>query len=216
MREKGRLRRLGPAEVSTAQGLPSSAYSPEARGRSERMLGTLQDRPAKDLALAGSHTGIAAANDFILEVYLPRHNARFVTPAVEENAFVAVGSALLAETLSIGEKRVMARPRQYGCVWQSSAAPAHQYSASPLRQGAGQGREYPNGTLAVFKGPRRIVDYSAQGGGANRDPDHPQGDAVLAIVKAWPGNPSACYAFAARAILDRGCARRGRVEARRD
>ncbi len=44
----------------------------------------------------------------------------------------------------------MARPRQYGCVWQSPAAHAHQYSASPLRQGAGQG-------------PRRIVDYSAQG-----------------------------------------------------
>jgi hypothetical protein len=76
---------------------------------------------------------------------------------------VAVGSALLAETLSIGEKRVMGRPRQYGCVWQSSAALAHQYRASPLRQGAGQGREYPNGTLAGFKGPRRIVDYSAHG-----------------------------------------------------
>jgi transposase len=40
--------------VSTAQGLPSSSYSPEARGRSERKLGTLQDRTAKDLALAGS------------------------------------------------------------------------------------------------------------------------------------------------------------------
>jgi hypothetical protein len=41
-------------EVSTAHGLPSSAYSPEARGRSGRKLGTLQDRTAKDLALAGS------------------------------------------------------------------------------------------------------------------------------------------------------------------
>ena len=76
---------------------------------------------------------------------------------------MAVGSAFLAETLSIEEERVMARPRQYGCVWQSPAAPAHQSSASPLRQGAGQGREYPNGTLAVFHSPRRIVDYSAQG-----------------------------------------------------
>ena len=37
---------------------------------------------------------------------------------------MAVGSTLLAETLSIEEERVMARPRQYGCVWQSPAAPA--------------------------------------------------------------------------------------------
>ena len=35
---------------------------------------------------------------------------------------MAVGLALLAETLSIEEERVMARPRQYGCVWQSPAA----------------------------------------------------------------------------------------------
>ena len=109
----------------------------------------------------------------------------------------------------------MARPRQYGCVWQSSAAPAHQSSASPLRQGAGQGREYPNGTLAVFKGPRRIVDSSAQG--VELTENHPQGDAVLAIVKAWPGNTPARATPSPRGpSFDRGCARRGRVEARRD
>ena len=53
-----------------------AAYSPAARGRSERMFATLQDRLPKELALAG------IANRFIAEHYLPRHNARFaVTPA---------------------------------------------------------------------------------------------------------------------------------------
>src|SRR5690348_4656667 len=50
-----------------------AAYSPEARGRSERMFGTLQDRLAKELKLAGM-ADIKAANRFISEVYLPDHN----------------------------------------------------------------------------------------------------------------------------------------------
>src|ERR1700681_1651322 len=49
------------------------AYSPEARGRSERMFGTLQDRLIKALAKAGIRA-IAAANACIRDVYLPAHN----------------------------------------------------------------------------------------------------------------------------------------------
>jgi hypothetical protein len=56
-----------------------AAYSPEARGRSERMFGTLQDRLAKELRLAGI-TDIEAANRLIRDVYLPAHNARFARP----------------------------------------------------------------------------------------------------------------------------------------
>src|SRR5204862_5625378 len=65
------------------------AYSPEARGRSERVFGTLQDRLAKELKLAGIND-IASANRFIREIYLPGHNARFSRPpALPESAFVA-------------------------------------------------------------------------------------------------------------------------------
>src|ERR1700675_1665333 len=51
-----------------------AAYSPEARGRSERMFGTLQDRLVKELAHAGIRD-VATANTWIREVYLPQHNA---------------------------------------------------------------------------------------------------------------------------------------------
>ena len=65
------------------------AYSPEARGRSERAFGTLQDRLPKELALAGITT-VEAANRFLREVYLPEHNTRFaVAPEHSETAFVA-------------------------------------------------------------------------------------------------------------------------------
>ena len=46
------------------------AYSPQARGRSERAFGTLQDRLPKEMRLAGITT-VEAANRFLKEVYIP-------------------------------------------------------------------------------------------------------------------------------------------------
>src|SRR5450755_385032 len=139
-----------------------AAYSPEARGRSERMFGTLQDRLIKELAKAGIGES-EAANAWIRDVYLPRHNARFATPAaLAETAFVAADPALLAETLCIEEERVVARDNTvaYGsCRLQlpESKARAHYVKARV------KVREYPDGSLAVFHGPRRIAAYTAQG-----------------------------------------------------
>jgi transposase len=139
------------------------AYSPEARGRSERMFGTLQDRLIKELAKAGIGDSVAAANRFIRDVYLPRHNARFAKPAaLAENAFVAADPALLAETLCIEEARVVARDNTVAYDGRrlqlpASAARAHYVKAKV------KVREYPDGTLAVFHGPRRIAGYTAEG-----------------------------------------------------
>ena len=81
-----------------------AAYSPEARGRSERMFGTLQKRLPQELRLAGI-TGIDQANRFLKEVYLPQHNARFATPAEDQGtAFVPFAGAL-DDILCIHEDR---------------------------------------------------------------------------------------------------------------
>ena len=64
------------------------AYSPEARGRSERMFGTLQGRLPQELRLAGI-THMEAANRFLKNVFLPAHNARFaIVPDEGGTAFV--------------------------------------------------------------------------------------------------------------------------------
>ena len=64
------------------------AYSPEARGRSERMFGTHQDRLIKELALYAI-TDLDAANRYIEEVYLPAFNDEFAHPPTEDgSAFV--------------------------------------------------------------------------------------------------------------------------------
>jgi hypothetical protein len=52
------------------------ANSPQAKGRVERMNGTLQDRLVKELRLANIST-IDAANKFLKEVFIPKFNARF-------------------------------------------------------------------------------------------------------------------------------------------
>ena len=74
-----------------------AAYSPQARGRSERVFQTLQDRLVKELALAGITT-MEAADAFIRDVYVPAHNARFSVKAEQEgSAFVAIPGVDLNE-----------------------------------------------------------------------------------------------------------------------
>jgi transposase len=138
------------------------AYSPEARGRSERMFGTLQDRLPKELMLAGI-ADVAAANRFIRAVYLPEHNARFARPAaIAESAFVAADPAQLREILCREEERVVARDNTvaHGDLrLQLPPSPArHHYVKVRVKL-----RHYPDGTIAVFHGPRRLAHYDADG-----------------------------------------------------
>ncbi len=72
------------------------ALSPQAKGRVERLFGTLQDRLVAELRLAGLHTGsrMDEANR-VLCTYLPRFNARFAVPAAETtSAYRSPGEVL--------------------------------------------------------------------------------------------------------------------------
>ena len=60
-----------------------TAHSPEAKGRVERLFGTLQDRLVKELRLAGIST-IPEANQFLKDVFIPKFNAQFGVIAAEE------------------------------------------------------------------------------------------------------------------------------------
>ncbi len=58
-----------------------TAYSPQAKGRVERLLGTLQDRLVKELREAGASTREEANR--VLERFLPEFNARFSVPPAQ-------------------------------------------------------------------------------------------------------------------------------------
>ena len=138
------------------------AYSPEARGRSERMFGTLQDRLIKELRLAGIRD-VATANAWIRESYLPAHNQRFmVEAALPDRAFVTVEASRIVEALCIEEERTVGRDNTIA--WNNKRL---QLPESPLRRHYVQAKvkvhAYPDGTLAVLHGPRVIGRYECDG-----------------------------------------------------
>lgn len=84
-------------------------HSPQARGRSERVNRTLQDRLVNELRLAGIRTG-AAANRYLVERFLPAFNQTFGRPPTDPaSAFVPVTAAQLEPILCHEEGRVVAR-----------------------------------------------------------------------------------------------------------
>ena len=90
-----------------------AAYSPEARGRSERAFGTLQDRLVKELALAGIAT-VEAADRFIADTYLPDHNRRFATPPeLDDSAFVPLEHPGQIDDILCRRTDTHGRPRQH-------------------------------------------------------------------------------------------------------
>src|SRR5215217_8669333 len=159
--DKDRLTQVGRAlDRLGVEHIP--AYSPEARGRSERMFGTLQDRLVKELKHAGIGD-IATANRWIREVYLPQHNARFAKPAaVAEKALVAVDRDLLIETLCSTEERVVGRDNTVAYHTLKLQLPESRLRAHYVKARV-KVREYPDGSLAVFHGPRCLCRYDAEG-----------------------------------------------------
>lgn len=84
------------------------AYSPQARGRSERMNRTLQGRLVNELRVAGVQS-VEAANRYLREVYVPQHNATFRrVPLDPANAFVPAEAVDLDAILCQQGERVIA------------------------------------------------------------------------------------------------------------
>jgi len=138
------------------------AYSPQARGRSERAFQTLQDRLVKELALAGIDD-IEAANVFIRDVYLPAHNARFTVAAAQPGSgFTPIPGVDLDEILCVQEERQVGNDN---CV--SYCRMKLQIPESPLRPHFVKARVkvhvHADGSIAVYHGPRCIGRYDTDG-----------------------------------------------------
>jgi hypothetical protein len=160
------------------------AYSPQARGRSERNFSTWQGRLPQELRLRGIHT-LEAANDFLRQPYIAEFNRRFQVPAQERgSAFVRRSSRDLdlifalqfvrtvnqdntvsIQNLSLQIERVRWRATLAGC-----SVLVHQHL---------------DGTFTITYGPQRLGHYSAQGvslenakGGARRAVEKPRGGKV--------------------------------------
>jgi len=139
-----------------------AAHSPQARGRSERMFGTLQGRLPQELRVHGI-TDMAAANRFLAEHFIPDHNRRFrTTPAEAASAFVPWAGHSLADILCSQEERTVGNDNTVRYHTRILQIPAdkhrHHYVKCRVRV-----HEYPDGTLAIFHGPRCLARYQADG-----------------------------------------------------
>jgi len=149
------------------------AYSPEARGRSERAFSTHQARLPKELALAGI-TDRDAANRYLAAVYRPAFNQEFRHPAREAgSAFVPYLGGPLADRLCAQHDRTVGKDncvRFEGMVLQIPAD-RHRYHYVKAKVRV---HRYADQRLAIFHGPRRLASYQANG--------HPEATESLKIA----------------------------------
>jgi len=83
------------------------SYSPQARGRGERLNRTLQDRLVKELTLHGVDT-LEAANAYLRDHFIPAYNEEFTRPPADPaSAFVPVGDVDLDQILCQAEDRTV-------------------------------------------------------------------------------------------------------------
>jgi len=138
------------------------AYSPQARGRSERNFGTWQGRLPQELRLRGITT-LEAANGFLREAYIAEFNGQFRVAARQTgSAFVRCRRDDLDLVFSIQQTRTVARDNtiQIGERW---------LQIEPTRlRGTLAGchvtvHEHLDGTLTVTFGPHIVGRYNTQG-----------------------------------------------------
>jgi transposase len=109
------------------------AYSPQARGRSERNFGTWQGRLPQELRLRGITT-VPEANRFLREHYIAELNRKFSIPAAHpESAFVPATGNSLERIFSL-QHEARGQPGRHGAHRQPYAANRKE----PMAQHAGQ------------------------------------------------------------------------------
>ena len=192
-----------------------AAYSPQARGRSERAFGTLQDRLPKELRLAGITT-LEVANQWIAHTYIAAHNAAFaVSPEQEGSAFVLEHAGLAADILCVHSGGAPGRQRQHRQM-------ARAQPADPTQPRAGAFRARHGAISRISRRrPRRVPRPALPGPlhwrwHAARDQSSGGMSMRSLPTRTCPSltpcsRPSRTLRAAARspmAILDRRCARR--------
>ena len=138
------------------------AYSPQARGRSERSFGTWQGRLPQELRLRGITTP-EQANEFLAEEYMAEFNRRFRVPAAQPgHAFLPGRRGDLDFVFSVQQTRTVAGDNtvQLGGRWLQIAPTGWRGSLAGCRVTV---HEHLDGTLSIGYGPHIVGRYNAQG-----------------------------------------------------
>ena len=138
------------------------AYSPQARGRSERTNRTLQGRLVNELRVRGLRT-VEPANQFLREHYYDEYNQEFAhAPADPTSGFVPAGAVDLDQFLCVRAQRVVGRDNTAvlgETVLQIPKQPGRR-SCQGMRVTV---RHHLDGRYTVSAGPRRLALYDPRG-----------------------------------------------------
>ncbi len=138
------------------------AYSPQARGRGERLNRTLQDRLVNELRLAGI-TSLEAANAYLRERFIADYNATFTRPPADPTAaFVPLGAVDLDQLLCEEAARVVGQDNVVsfeGLPLQLAKQPGRPTCAG-LRVVV---RRHFDGSYSVWRGPHCLGRFAAEG-----------------------------------------------------
>lgn len=190
------LRRLG------VEHIPS--YSPQGRGRSERMNRTVQGRLVNELRAAGITTP-EAANRYLRERYLPTHNEEFsLEPADPTSAFVDLGTADLDEIFFESEIRKVGKDNTVcfgGMVLQIAKQPGR-YTCAGL---AVEVRRHLDDGYTVRRGAQLLGAYESEGrprtGGAET-PKHQNAPESTPAPRVDPCLVSAISSYRSSRLLE--------------
>ena len=140
-----------------------AAYSPEARGRSERMFSTHQNRLVKELAYYGITT-MEEANRYLRETYMPAFNAEFTeAPAQAGSSFVPLLTPFQADDiLCEHHDRIVGRDNCVNFERLTLQIPSDDYRCNYIKAKVRVLR-YLDGSLAICHGPRKLANYRPNG-----------------------------------------------------
>ncbi len=139
-----------------------AAYSPQARGRSERMFETLQGRLCAELSEQGI-VEMEEANRFLRDKFVPDFNGRFmVAPAEEGSAFVPLLGVGTDDILCLKHRRVVGNDNCFRYRGMSLQIPPVEDRYHFVRAKV-MVHEYPEGGMAVYHGKRRVGVYDREG-----------------------------------------------------
>jgi len=159
--DRERLTQLGRAlHQLGVQMIP--AYSPQARGRSERNFGTWQGRLPQELRLRGLDS-LEAANQFLREDYVTEFNRRFQVPAAQRGtAFVACSRRDLDLVFALQFERTVNRDNTVS--FQNRKLQLERVAWRATLTGCNViVHQHLDRTLSITHGPHRVGRFTAQG-----------------------------------------------------
>jgi len=141
---------------------PIPAYSPQARGRSERNFGTWQGRLPQELRLRNIQT-VEQANHFLRTEYIGEFNRKFTVAAAQTGtAFVPVTHLNLDRIFSVQNERVVAKDNTIQFGGRVLQVPPTRFRVT-LAGCRVTVYEHLDGTLSIGYGPHTVAQFNVKG-----------------------------------------------------